>query len=161
MVAAGAVDGRGIERRQRGDHIGHAHGIGETVAGHRMKQAGAQPHTRHTGHAFTEKFLDIAADGQRQDAGLFAGNSGNLPALGHGIICDVLAQQIGRQIAAVGKIRVFNQHMLRAERQRVDEAIAIVLRHCRIHDDRARQAMRLGQFHFLPEKFLPPQIERG
>ena len=161
MVAAGAVDGRGIECRQRGDHIGHAHGIGEAVAGHRMKQAGAQAHARHAGYAFIEEFFDIAANGQRQDACFFTGNGANLPALRHRVIGDVLAQQIGRQIAAVGKIRVFNQHMLRAERQRVDEAIAIVLRHCRIHDDRARQAMRLGQFHFLPEKFLPPQIERG
>ncbi len=160
MVAAGAVDGRGGKIRQGRHHISHAHCIGKTIAGHRIEQAGRHAHARHAGRAFIQKCRDIAADGQRQDTGLLPDHAGDLPALHHRIIGDMPAQQIRRQIAAVGKIRVFDQDMARAVWQCVNKAIAVFLRHRGIHDDRAGQAMILGQLNLLAQEFLPAQIER-
>ena len=67
---------------------------------------------------------------------------------------------ITRQLGTVAEISILDQDPRRAERQRVDKAIAIALRHRRIHDNRPGQPMRRRQFDFLPEELLPPQIER-
>ena len=60
----------------------------------------------------------------------------------------------------VGIISVFDENLGVAERQAIDEAIAVNLLDRRIHNDWSLQSVRLFQPEHLAAKFLPADIQR-
>ena len=78
------------------------------------------------------------------------------PAAALGVALDIGAQCLRRHRVTVGVVGVFDQQAVDAERQHVDEAIAVFLGDAGVHDDRHLQAMGLLQTQLPPRNFWKP-----
>ena len=121
-----------------------------------MKQRGGQAGLRYAA-GFVPECGYITGQYDGQHALLFTQQLGDRPAPRRGIVGDVAPQRVGRYRVAVGVIGVLDQQPVGAERQHINEAVTVLLRHAGIHDDWHLQPMRLAQLQFLTKKLLEAQ----
>ena len=121
-----------------------------------MKQPGRQPGLRHA-LCLAPVSAGIAFQRDRQHAPLFAQLFGDHPAAGARVVRDVGPQPVRIHRVAVGIEGVFDQQRIGAERQQVDKTVAVLLRHGRVHQQWAVQAMRMREAQLLAEELLVAQ----
>ena len=88
----------------------------------------------------TPQTVDLAVLNDREYPALLSNNLSLPDRCGNGV--DAALQQSFVEQRRCGVLGVFDQQLAVADRQLVDEAVAVALLDCRIHDDRARHAVR-------------------
>ena len=114
---------------------GVAHGVGQGIAGHRLKKCTARAGLCCAATAACPIAFQIAAHHDRQDAIFFTQDALDFPALFIRISRNSLTQDARVQIGLVAVIRVFDKQLIHPKGQDIDKAIAIMLVDCRVHDD--------------------------
>ena len=109
-----------------------------------MREATARTGADHTRRSETAAIgSEIAPGDHGQDTGL-AAHDFTLPSPPLAIAVDPPRQRIAIEQGTVGVIGVFDEQVVRAQRQGVDEAVGVVLPDIRIHHDRTGHRMRFG-----------------